>query len=548
MQERISRRSHEPSVQTRGGATGGADEVHAAAARGIGGGGGALPHLGAIQRAFGRHDVSDVRAHTGAGASAACDDMGAEAYATGKAVAFKGAPSLHTAAHEAAHVIQQKRGVSLKGGVGAIGDRYERHADQVADAVVQGKSAEALLDPYAAGGAGGGADVQRQASGSDRAVQRKETEVSVYWADERFKIEWKKLGNKPETIQQAMQNTRVFLGGNLPPGYMPPPWRDQAAPSSTAPAAPIGNDPNGQSVDPDAVARAQQNTANSEYGNCTSQGGDPLACDTQVTQGGGTAPDLQGGQSVDPNAAQQRGSSVSAPGGSGTRAPSGGNQAHADGESHDKLAFSKTDGPWGLKFTWDADGKLSSEVSAKEKLADSQFPLFAGCFANVDLNLKAAGSVSGKPSGEMEVKLAGGLEGSVTINGGVKDCSVYAGGAASAMLTGVTFKRSAAGAWSVEGPSVSIKVKLVTGIKVAGVKLEYTPGGDFEVLKGVFSDTWPYLVFRPGADVDRLRGDVDAALERIHDIGSALIHQNPNDAMKRMDAQSRDRQNPPGKL
>ncbi|MFO0744203.1 MAG: DUF4157 domain-containing protein [Myxococcota bacterium] len=163
-------------MQSRGGATGGADEVHAAAARGVGGGGGALPHLGAIQRAFGRHDVSDVRAHTGASASAACGDMGADAYASGKAVAFRGPPSLHTAAHEAAHVIQQKRGVSLEGGIGAIGDRYERHADQVADAVVQGKSAEALLDPYAAGGAGAGA-VQR------KAVQRADAERTTLLPD-----------------------------------------------------------------------------------------------------------------------------------------------------------------------------------------------------------------------------------------------------------------------------------------------------------------------------------------------------------------------------
>jgi hypothetical protein len=69
--------------------------------------------------------------------------MGAEAYATGSSVAFTGAPDLHTAAHEAAHVVQQRGGVQLKGGVGEANDPYERHADAVADQVVQGKSAEA---------------------------------------------------------------------------------------------------------------------------------------------------------------------------------------------------------------------------------------------------------------------------------------------------------------------------------------------------------------------------------------------------------------------
>ena len=43
-------------------------------------------------------------------------------------------------------MIQQRSGVQLSGGVGEAADRYERQADAVADAVVQGRSAEALLD------------------------------------------------------------------------------------------------------------------------------------------------------------------------------------------------------------------------------------------------------------------------------------------------------------------------------------------------------------------------------------------------------------------
>jgi len=142
----------------------GAAEVHDAAARGVAGSGGALPHLGAIQRSFGSHDVSNVQAHVGGAAREASQAIGAEAYATGNDVAFSGAPTLHTAAHEAAHVVQQQAGVSLAGGVGAHGDRYEQHADAVADAVVQGKSAEGLLDRMAGGGAA--SSVQR------RAIQR----------------------------------------------------------------------------------------------------------------------------------------------------------------------------------------------------------------------------------------------------------------------------------------------------------------------------------------------------------------------------------------
>ena len=139
-----------------------AGAIHAIAAEGVSGAGGSLPFLDEIQRAFGHHDVSGLEAHTDAAAGAAARGLGAKAYAAGNHVAFDGAPDLHTAAHEAAHVVQQRGGVQLKGGVGAAGDRYERHADAVADLVVQGKSAEGLLDQMAGGG------------GSSGAVQRKE--------------------------------------------------------------------------------------------------------------------------------------------------------------------------------------------------------------------------------------------------------------------------------------------------------------------------------------------------------------------------------------
>src|SRR5690242_16614420 len=76
------------------------DGVRAAAAHGTSGGGGALPHLEAIQRAFGPHDVSGVTAHTDAAASDASRALGAHAFATGDHVAFADAsPSLFLVAH-----------------------------------------------------------------------------------------------------------------------------------------------------------------------------------------------------------------------------------------------------------------------------------------------------------------------------------------------------------------------------------------------------------------------------------------------------------------
>ncbi|HEX2572643.1 MAG TPA: DUF4157 domain-containing protein [Polyangia bacterium] len=149
-----------------------AEQVHDAAALGTQGPSGALPYLGPIQQAFGRHDVSHVKAHTDDQAAAGARAMGAEAFAMGEHVAFAGTPSLHTAAHEAAHVIQQRAGVHLKGGVGEVGDAYEQQADRVADRVVAGQSAEAALDQMTGVG---------QAPGAPRAadhapVQRKAAE------------------------------------------------------------------------------------------------------------------------------------------------------------------------------------------------------------------------------------------------------------------------------------------------------------------------------------------------------------------------------------
>ena len=145
----------------------GADSVHAAAEHGTSGSATNLPFMESIQTAFGSHDISDVRAHTDSKAAEANSEMGSTAFASGNRVAFGGTPDLHTAAHEAAHVVQQRAGVHLKGGVGEAGDFYETHADAVADKVVTGQSAEGLLSSVAGGPGTRGDGVQFK----DRAVQ-----------------------------------------------------------------------------------------------------------------------------------------------------------------------------------------------------------------------------------------------------------------------------------------------------------------------------------------------------------------------------------------
>jgi hypothetical protein len=138
------------------------EQAQETAAQGVSGASQPLPHASTIQHLFGRHDVSNVKAQVGGAAAVAADRLGADAYATGRAVAFRGEPDLHTAAHEAAHTVQQAGGVQLAGGVGRAGDAYERHADEVAEAVVAGRSAERLLDRFAGAGSAGSPAVQKK--------------------------------------------------------------------------------------------------------------------------------------------------------------------------------------------------------------------------------------------------------------------------------------------------------------------------------------------------------------------------------------------------
>lgn len=105
-----------------------------------------LPFYDAIQSSFGHHELSNVTARMDNGPAEEARTLGAEAFARGADVSFARPPDLRTAAHEAAHVIQQRGLVELPGGVGQEGDQYERHADEVADRVVTGQSSEGLLD------------------------------------------------------------------------------------------------------------------------------------------------------------------------------------------------------------------------------------------------------------------------------------------------------------------------------------------------------------------------------------------------------------------
>jgi hypothetical protein len=108
-----------------------------------------LPYADYLQQLFGHHDISGIQAHLGLQATASARAMHARAYATQHHVVFADQPDLYTIAHEAAHIVQQRRCMQIAGGIGQADDVYEQHADAVARLVVAGKSAEGLLDEFA---------------------------------------------------------------------------------------------------------------------------------------------------------------------------------------------------------------------------------------------------------------------------------------------------------------------------------------------------------------------------------------------------------------
>ena len=126
--------------------------AHSIAAAGLQGPGRPLTHQDTLQQAFGHHDITGMREHTGPGARSALYRLDAEGFSSTGRIAFEGRPDLYTQAHEAAHGVQQAAlggSMKLEGGIGAAGDRYECHADKVADAVVAGRDAQPILDRLA---------------------------------------------------------------------------------------------------------------------------------------------------------------------------------------------------------------------------------------------------------------------------------------------------------------------------------------------------------------------------------------------------------------
>lgn len=458
-----------PTVQRKEyGAAGG--DLHAAATQGVAGPAHALPHLETIQRLFGPdHDVSGIRAHTDGAARQASAELGAVGYATGNDVAFAGAPDLHLAAHEAAHVVQQRAGVQLAGGFGAADDVHELHADRVADAVVAGQSAAPLLADLPGAGP----------ASTQRAVQLKGIPTAT--VDQTFagyyKLEKAKPANKgkPDAaiIQLALDRTRGQIVVGMPDGYVPPPLRGGA--SAPAPAAdpsqssqqpgplddPTAGDPGGQCLDPDGHS-VDPNLAPK----------DPLASLPPAVD--------PNGQSQDPQAAP----------------------AAAAPDLEFAMAFPKI-GPFGLELGATTKGDLmaSGKWDLKE-LKPLVVPIFTGVFAQIKPEVTGGFTLKGNPATKevsltgvvsasvaatlrvglpniLSAGVGGKVEGSISITGGWSEAGGWKLGPITIDLTGSLIATGEIGPMEFTTNFASIKLVTVT-IGAGGVTA--TPGPDVQKL------------------------------------------------------------------
>lgn len=166
-----------------------------------------MPFAEQIQASFGpKYSLAGIDASVGGSAGQAAERMGASGFASGNRVGFSGSPDLHTAAHEAAHVFQQQKGIMGSGEQGGS-DPAERHADRVADAVVRGEDATPLLDQMTGrSGAGVGLQLKRNTEGGNKPV------TGLTHGDLLSKLEG--YQEAPEEVDNAFDVFAAFLSND----------------------------------------------------------------------------------------------------------------------------------------------------------------------------------------------------------------------------------------------------------------------------------------------------------------------------------------------
>ena len=178
------------------------------AAAGIQGPGESLPQRERLERSFGL-DLGRLRLHSGPHAQAACDRLGAAAFALDNHIALGAAPSQWLLAHEVAHTVQQSGGGRHSGAQEAEAD-----ADLAATAAVSGQWAS-----VSASARPGSPQCFRLAAGS----QKDYPKMTAYLRDEMPKVvnDARLLKSLTEGARTAEAKARAGLAWDVGPLVTP---------------------------------------------------------------------------------------------------------------------------------------------------------------------------------------------------------------------------------------------------------------------------------------------------------------------------------------
>ncbi|MFO0745341.1 MAG: hypothetical protein U1F43_06665 [Myxococcota bacterium] len=206
--------------------------------------------------------------------------------------------------------------------------------------------------------------------------------------------------------------------------------------------------------------------------------------------------------------------------------PAKGAPAAPEHKSKDKVALGGGGykGPFGLGMKASPDG-LTGFVEGKYSLPLAPIPIIPGIFLEPSATLKGGGSVSIGAGGAFKGTIGGTLEAALTITGGIpKVCSVFAGAKAVVSVKGFEVACDKDGVWSTRLPEAALKVAITIGAQMgekftdspsgwsaAGMKLEWNPGGELELLTvdGVDGD----IGVHTGKDVKRIVEELDKLCE-----------------------------------
>ncbi len=298
--------------------------LHETATEGIAQASTPLPGASRIQASFGHHDISGVRTQIGGPAAKSSEKMGAHAYTVGDRIGFRSEPDIRLAAHEAAHVVQQRRGVQLKDGIGWPGDPYEQQADAVAERVASNQSAETLLDGVTHSSSEGQSGLQAKCNCGGTCPK-----CAANLADEEAApIQMALEVNAHHLVEDAVASTAVSSASEQGSGGGESSATEKGAEGTEKPAVSEEESPSEEAEENGGESEAATTTDTDTSSSPSNNGGDASA--TAPTDTSTPAPSAEGTEAPGGGVSPQGGESA-APASQGNVTATSGNQAPAAG-------------------------------------------------------------------------------------------------------------------------------------------------------------------------------------------------------------------------